>query len=68
MADWATHGRSAGPRRNQEMITTHRPHVALCFRKNMSKGTTDCIRRLKYFQEETPDNELKTIVVIDMKE
>ena len=30
-ADWKTHGRSAGPIRNQKMLTESQPHVIIAF-------------------------------------
>lgn len=62
-ADW-TRGRAAGPLRNQEMIDTYRPNIALCLRKNMSGGTTDCMKRLHTFQKKNP-HVLQAIYVID---
>lgn len=48
-ADWGTHGKAAGPRRNQAMVDS-RPHLALAFplvsaSGEMSRGTGDCVRR-----------------------
>lgn len=40
-ADWKTHGRSAGFKRNARMVNTH-PEVCLAFIRNKSKGTTGC--------------------------
>lgn len=43
-ADWATHGRAAGPIRNQRMID-EKPDVAVGFPGG--KGTADMTRRVK---------------------
>lgn len=44
-ADWDKHGRSAGPRRNAQMIAT-KPDVVLAFSHEPDKGgTADCIRK-----------------------
>lgn len=47
-ADWARHGRAAGPIRNQAMVDS-RPDMALAFTRDLSKsrGTADCVRRLR---------------------
>jgi hypothetical protein len=44
-ADWNTHGRKAGPIRNQKMLDMHKPDVVVAFRGG--KGTADMIRRAK---------------------
>lgn len=44
-AEWHLYGKGAGPRRNQEMIEKERPHAIIALRKDMSRGTTDMIRR-----------------------
>jgi hypothetical protein len=64
LADWGKFGDRAGPHRNQQMIDEHRPQVALCFRLNHSKGTSDCIKRLEKFQQEK-DCPLKTILIAE---
>lgn len=46
-AQWDIYGRSAGPIRNQQMLTEGKPTVAGAFRLNMSRGTTDMIERLE---------------------
>lgn len=43
-ADWDTHGRAAGPIRNQEMVDT-KPDLVIGFPQGPSKGTRDCLRR-----------------------
>lgn len=43
-ADWETHGKSAGPKRNALMID-ERPDFAVAFLHPNSKGTLDCIRQ-----------------------
>lgn len=46
-ADWKTHGRAAGPIRNQKMLAEGRPEVVLAFHDDLegSKGTKDMVRR-----------------------
>lgn len=43
-ANWIEYGKSAGPRRNQQMIDTH-PDILFAFVTPGSIGTWDCIRR-----------------------
>ncbi len=43
IADWRTHGRAAGPLRNQEMIDEADALAAF----NGGRGTADCVRRAK---------------------
>ncbi|MEE9393745.1 MAG: SLOG family protein [Planctomycetota bacterium] len=43
-ADWATHGRSAGPKRNQLMVDAG-ADICLAFPIGDSQGTRDCMRR-----------------------
>lgn len=45
-ADWETHGKKAGPIRNQEMID-ERPNIVLAFPEKRSVGTWDAIKRAK---------------------
>jgi hypothetical protein len=40
-ADWTSHGRSAGPIRNQKMLTESRPHVIIAFEGG--KGTAHMV-------------------------
>lgn len=48
VADWQTHGKSAGPVRNQKMIDmANIGDWCVAFPKGESKGTYDCIRRAK---------------------
>lgn len=47
-ADWSQ-GRMAGPIRNTKMIEKHKPNIALCFRKNNSRGTADCVNKLRKY-------------------
>lgn len=42
-ADWRTHGRSAGPIRNQRMIDEGKPDLVVAFAGG--RGTADMIRR-----------------------
>ena len=44
-ADWRKHGRSAGPKRNQQMLTKAKPTKVLAFPGG--NGTTDMVRRAK---------------------
>jgi hypothetical protein len=43
-ADWATYGRSAGPRRNQHMVALG-ADLVLAFPVLGSRGSWDCMRR-----------------------
>ena len=42
-ADWKTHGKAAGPIRNQQMLDTEKPDVVIAFPGG--KGTRDMINR-----------------------
>jgi hypothetical protein len=46
-ANWNLHGKSAGPKRNQQMIDEGEPNFVLAFHDNIneSKGTKDMINR-----------------------
>lgn len=44
-ADWASHGRAAGPIRNQKMLDEHRPDMVLAFAGGA--GTNDMVRRAR---------------------
>lgn len=44
-ADWKTHGRAAGPIRNQRMIDEWKPTLVIAFAGG--RGTADMIRRAK---------------------
>jgi hypothetical protein len=44
-ADWHTHGRAAGPLRNQRMIDEGRPNLVIAFPGG--RGTADMVRRAK---------------------
>lgn len=47
-ADWDTHGRAAGPIRNQKMLDEHKPDVVYAFRSNgKSNGTDDMCNRAR---------------------
>ena len=43
MADWATHGRAAGPIRNQAMLDEGKPDLVVAFPGG--RGTADMMRR-----------------------
>lgn len=45
-ADWATHGKAAGPLRNQEMVNTG-ADICLAFPLPESRGTRDCMERAR---------------------
>lgn len=49
-ADWKQ-GKKAGPIRNQKMIDSSRPHVALAFPASDSTGTRDCIARIEEYRK-----------------
>lgn len=42
-ADWERYGLSAGPRRNQRMLDTHKPDLVIAFPGG--SGTADMVRR-----------------------
>lgn len=44
-ADWATHGRAAGPIRNQEMLDRFKPSLVVAFPGG--RGTADMVRRAR---------------------
>ena len=44
-ADWQTHGRAAGPIRNQQMLDEGKPDLVLAFPTERSRGTWDMVRR-----------------------
>jgi YspA, cpYpsA-related SLOG family len=48
-ADWATHGKAAGPIRNQKMLTEGRPDLVVAFSDDIehSRGTKDMLVRAK---------------------
>ena len=45
LADWKTYGRSAGPRRNQQMLDEGTPDVIFAFPTQSSRGTWDMVAR-----------------------
>lgn len=45
-ADWNTHGKAAGPIRNQEMVDAG-ADVCIAFLMGDSRGTRDCMRRAR---------------------
>jgi len=46
-ADWAQHGRAAGPIRNQRMLTQGKPDLVVAFHDNLehSKGTKNMLKQ-----------------------
>jgi hypothetical protein len=44
-ADWLTHGRAAGPIRNQQMLDEGKPDLVVAFPITGSRGTLDMTRR-----------------------
>lgn len=44
LADWATHGRSAGPKRNIQMLVDNPGALIYAFPIGLSRGTRGCIR------------------------
>lgn len=71
-ADWETHGRSAGPIRNQKMLSHGRPDAVMAFHDNLenSKGTKDMVTRATrakipvWVSQQGPVNLLKFISTI----
>jgi len=45
LANWRTHGKAAGPIRNQQMLDEGRPHLVVAFPGGT--GTADMVRRAK---------------------
>lgn len=45
LADWATHGKAAGPWCNQLMLDRHKPDLVLAFPGG--RGTADMVRRAR---------------------
>jgi hypothetical protein len=47
LANWAEHGKAAGPIRNQRMLDEGKPDVVVAFHDSLatSKGTADMVRR-----------------------
>lgn len=44
-ADWQTHGRAAGPIRNQKMLDEHKPNLVIAFPGG--RGTADMVDRAR---------------------
>lgn len=44
LADWSKHGRSAGLRRNEEMLDAEKPDLVLAYPDPASRGTWHCIK------------------------
>ena len=57
-ADWDTHGRAAGPIRNQQMLDEGQPDLVVYFHDDIenSKGTNDMITRAKKNKVKVIDN------------
>lgn len=47
LAKWAEHGRSAGVRRNEAMLTHGKPELVVAFWDGKSRGTADMIGRAR---------------------
>jgi hypothetical protein len=45
-ADWTTHGKGAGPLRNQKMVDLG-ADIAVAYMHEGSRGTADCVARAK---------------------
>lgn len=45
-ADWGTHGKAAGPLRNQTMVDLG-ADITLAFPEQSSRGTWDCVKRAR---------------------
>ena len=43
-ADWAAHGRAAGPMRNRAMLDAAEPDLVVAFPLGVSRGTMECVR------------------------
>lgn len=46
-ADWKQYGKSAGPRRNAQMVSNHPTAIVLAFPMRGSLGTWSCVRIAK---------------------
>lgn len=48
-ADWDTHGKAAGPIRNQRMLDEGQPEIVFAFTDDLaaSRGTADMVRRAR---------------------
>lgn len=58
-ADWATHGKAAGPIRNEDMLMKHKPKRVIAFPGG--KGTADMITRAKNRRGEIDVVEIKPV-------
>ena len=50
-AQWDLYGRSAGPKRNTQMLSETRPHAILIFCKDNSPGSTDMINKSEAYKK-----------------
>lgn len=55
-ADWKTHGKRAGPIRNQRMLDEGKPDLVVAFPTPTSVGTWDMVRR-------SQKNKIETIII-----
>ncbi len=62
-ADWSR-GSGAVLDLNQEMIDDTRPHYALVFMDERSKGTRDCLRRLQAYESNPRVSRLRAPIVV----
>lgn len=46
-ADWALHGKAAGPIRNQRMLDDGKPNLVVAFPTTKSVGTWDMVKRAR---------------------
>ena len=58
-ADWKKHGKAAGPKRNDEMLTKERPNIVIAFAAHDSKGTRQCLELASKYKLEYTCCELK---------
>jgi len=61
-ADWNKYGKAAGPLRNQKMIDEYKPHHVIALLDPASRGTVDCINRVKLYGS-IPGSRLRSMTV-----